>query len=90
MFLEDGTGLGGAGGGIKLLAGNVMNATSEAVRRGCSGTAGDTYRNSDLEWAGAAVRSRGVDKEYVGGQSGLYHRFPGNGTDSSRKNRKQR
>lgn len=67
-----------------------MNAASDAVRRRCRGTAGDTYGNTGLEWAGAAVMSRGVDTEYVGGQSGLYHRCPGNGTDSSRKNRKQR
>lgn len=39
---------------------------------------------------GAAVMSRGVGTEYVGGQSELYHCFPGNGTNSSRKNRKQR
>lgn len=39
---------------------------------------------------GAPMTSRGVDTEYVGGQSELYHCFPGNGTGSSRKNRKQR
>lgn len=39
---------------------------------------------------GAAMMSRGVGTEYVGGQSELYRCFPGNGTDSSRKNRKQR
>lgn len=29
---------------------------------------------------GSCCESRGVDTEYVGGQSGLYCRFPGNGT----------
>lgn len=47
-------------------------------------------RRSSGVGGGAPMTSRGVDMEYVGGQSELYHCFPGNGTSSSRKNRKQR
>ena len=47
-------------------------------------------RRSSRVGGGAPMTSRGVDTEYVGGQSEPYHCFPGNGTSSSRKNRKQR
>lgn len=71
-----------------------MNVASERCQRApqSQAAAGRHLQKSHSPrvGGGATMMSRGVGTEYVGGQSELYRCFPGNGTNSSRKNREQR
>lgn len=77
------------GGPIQVLAGKHSQRGFRTLQSVAAGRHLRERRRTRVG-GGAAVMSRGVGTEYVGGQSELYRCFPGNGTNSSRKNRKQR